>query len=336
MHASTARPPQRQLLDAYPVVRSRSIDDASERVGRLFSQHRLELCGRRRDLDVQHNQVALGEVSINVLRYGADVMIDPGERGDFYLVQLPLSGSAELDSGGQCVQVNPAVLSVLQPHTRSRMVWTGDCSMLLVQVPRALVERRAALAGWVERPRFALSRSRRDPDVAAWWHAVLDLTRNLDRFGQQWLQRPAAAAAMSEFLLSAFTAMLCEPGSAEETKAARPAGAEDVRSLRRAKDYVHAHAERALSLPEIARHACVSPRTLEAVFKRHGEISPIAYARRHRLNAVHQALQRAGQDGLPASVTELALAYGFVHMGRFAAHYRALFGCSPSHTLRRP
>lgn len=336
MHAHTARPSPRQLLDAFPVVRSRSVDDASERVGRLFSQHRLELCGRGRELDVQHNQVALGEVSINVLRYGADVLIDPGERGDFYLVQLPLSGSAELDSGGQCVHVDPAVLSVLQPHTRSRMVWTGDCSMLLVQVPRALVERRAAQAGWVERPRFALSRSRRDPDVAAWWHAVLDLTRNLDRFGRQWLQRPAAAAAMSEFLLSAFTAMLCEPGSAQPVPAVRPSGAEDERSLRRAKDYVHAHAERALGLAEIARHACVSPRTLEAVFKRHGEISPIAYARRHRLKAVHQALQRAGREGLPTSVTDLALAHGFVHMGRFAAHYRALFGCPPSHALRQP
>ena len=317
-----------QLLDAYPLVRSRSVAEASERIGRAFSRHRLELRGGA--LDVRHNQLRLNDVSLNVLRYGAEVGIDPGERGDFYLVQLPLAGSAELASGGRRVHVDPGVLSVLQPQARSQMVWSGDCTMLLVQVPRPVVQQRAAGWGLGSTPRFALTRSRRDPAVAAWWQAVLDLTHNLDRFGAQWLQHPAAAAAMSEFLLSAFTSLLCEPA----TDAAGPAPRADARCLQRAKDFVHAHPDRALSLAEIARHACVCPRTLEAAFQRQGEGSPMAYARRWRLQAAHQALQAAARDGRPTSVTDVALAHGFLHMGRFAAQYRAAFGCAPSHTLR--
>ncbi|MFO1270470.1 MAG: helix-turn-helix transcriptional regulator [Rubrivivax sp.] len=163
--------------------------------------------------------------------------------------------------------------------------------------------------------------------MAAWWQAVEDLTCNLDRHGPQWMRHPAACAAMEEFLLSAFTAMLSEPEAAS-------AGRGDERCLRRAKEYIHGHLDRALSLPEIARHAGVSPRTLEAAFKRQGEPTPVAYARRQRLAAVHRALRAAAQEGRAANVTEVALAHGFLHLGRFAAQYRAQFGCAPSQTLR--
>ncbi|MBS0318518.1 MAG: helix-turn-helix transcriptional regulator, partial [Proteobacteria bacterium] len=108
----------------------------------------------------------------------------------------------------------------------------------------------------------------------------------------------------------------------------------EARSLRRAKEYIHAHLDRPLLLAEIARHACVSPRTLELVFKRHGEPSPLAYARRQRLYAAHAALRQATRDGRAQAVTDVALTYGFVHMGRFSAQYRTQFGCLPSETLK--
>lgn len=319
-----------QLLQAYPLVRAQCVDEASERIGRVFSPHRLALRRGGGRLDVQHNQVRLDKVSINVLRYGADVVIDPGERGDFYLIQLPLAGSARLACGDEQVRVDRGVLSVLQPHTPSLMEWSGGCTMVLVQAPRAVVQRRAAQWGLRAQPRFALAYSRGEAAVGAWWQAALDLTRNIDRFGQQWLRHPAACMAMEEFLLSAFTVLL--PHAAAAPSATPQRG--DERCLRRAKEYVHAHLDRALSSAEIAGHACVTPRTLEAVFKRNGEPPPLAYARRFRLQAVHAALATARRDGRPANVTEVALAHGFIHMGRFAAQYREQFGCTPSETLR--
>lgn len=320
-----------QMLDAFPLLRSRSVEEASDRIGRVFSPHRLELRHRAGNLDVSHNQVRLRDMSLNVLHYGAEVLIDPGERGDFYMVQLPLHGSAQLACGGQVVQADPGMLSVLQPMTRSRMVWSEDCTMLLLQVPRDVVHARAMSWGARKAPRFALAHSREVPGVAAWWQAVLDLTRNLDLFGDAWLRHPPAYTAMEEFLLSAFTALLCEQDDAHER---RFADRGDERCLRRAKEYIHAHLDRAPSADEIARHACVSPRTLEAVFKRCGEAAPLAYARRCRLQAVHDALRLARLEGHAVNVTAVALAHGFLHMGRFAAQYRAQFGCSPSETLR--
>ncbi len=315
------------LLEAFPLSRASTVQEACERVGRIFSPHRLELRGAAQGLDLHHNQVRLRELSLNTLSYGADVLIDPGERGDFFMVQLPLAGHAAIVEGCAETRGDTRMLTVLQPRQRCRMLWSGDCRMILLQVPRDVVERRAAEWGRKAPPRFASARSRQDPEVAAWWQAVEDLTCNLDRHGPQWMRHPAACAAMEEFLLSAFTAMLSEPEAAS-------AGRGDERCLRRAKEYIHGHLDRALSLPEIARHAGVSPRTLEAAFKRQGEPTPVAYARRQRLAAVHRALRAAAQEGRAANVTEVALAHGFLHLGRFAAQYRAQFGCAPSQTLR--
>ncbi len=315
------------LLDTFPLTRAHTAADAAERIGRIFSPHRLEVRGRTRSLDVHHNQVRMRHVTLNTLTYGAEVMIDPGERGDFYMVQLPLAGHALLVDRDRETRADTRMLTVLQPRARGRMIWSADCRMILVQVPRDVVEQRASEWG-LPRPRFATARSRRDPQVAAWWQAVVDLTCNLDRFGEHWLRHPAACAAMEEFLLSAFTSMLGEPDAVAAT-----AVRSDERCLRRAKDYVQEHLGRALTLPEIARHVCVSPRTLEAAFKRGGELSPLAYARRERLLAVDRALRGAARERREVSVTEVALEYGFVHMGRFAAQYRRMFGCAPSETL---
>ena len=319
---------QSRLLDEFPLIRARCVEEATEQVGRVFSPHTLEVLGHGQGLDVYHNQLRMRDVSLNSLTYGCDVAIDPGERGDFFLVQLPLSGTAVVTSDADVVHANPDVLTVLQPGARSRMVWSGDCSMLMLQVPRQVVEQRAYESGRPSKPRIALAHTRQDPDVGAWWQAVVDMARNLDRFGQHWLRHPAACAAMEEFLLTAFTSMLCEAGQDASSQRG------DERSVRKAKDYIRAHLDRALTVTEIARHACVSPRTLEAAFKRRGETSPLAYARRLRLQAVHDALRAASVQGRAANVTEVAMTYGFVHMSRFAAQYREQFGCTPSETLR--
>ena len=67
--------PASRLLDSFPLIRSRSADEARQRVGDVFSPHRLELRGDSRGLDVRHNRVALGQSAINVLHYGADAEV---------------------------------------------------------------------------------------------------------------------------------------------------------------------------------------------------------------------------------------------------------------------
>jgi len=326
----------RHLLDAYPLVRSRSADEARELVGRAFSPHHLDVRAGERSFEVRHNQIRLSQVALNVLSYGAEVEIDPGERGDFYLIQLPLQGRARLRCDDQEVWVDTDTLSVLRPHARTRMLWTGDCSMVLLQVPSVVLESRLA-AGRIRGglPQFGFTHSRHDPAVAAWWQTVVDLTRNLHSHGSQWLRHPAAYAAMEGFLLTGLDLLQDGAGAASAAPAGPPI---EGRGLRRALDYIHAHSQESVALCDIASAACVSPRTLEAAFRRRFDLSPLAYARGVRLDRVHAALcavARGRTDRAVGSVTDTALQHGFLHMGRFAAYYKRRFGCAPSATLRQ-
>lgn len=332
MFASPPVPDTRQqLLDAYPLIRSRSASEARDLVGRALSPHHLQVRTHARSFEARHNQIRLQQSAINVLSYGAEVEIDPGERGDYYLLQLPLQGRARVRCNDQEAWVHPEVMSVLQPRARTRMVWSSDCAMIMLQVPSQTV-RAAWLADNGPLPALRLTRSRQDPAVAAWWQAMGDMTRNLHRHGAQWLRHPAAFAAMEAFLISGLD--LLRPDGSADAPAASPLAQADPSRLQRAVDHIHAHAREGLTLGAIAAAACMSPRALEAAFRRRYDSTPLAYARGVRLEHVREALQQAAHAGHCASVTDIALQHGFIHMGRFAAYYKQRFGCSPSASLR--
>lgn len=318
----------RHLLDNFPLIRSRSADEARELVGRVLSPHRLDLLGTNQGFEARHNQIRLNQVALNVLSYGAEVEIDPGERGDFYLVQLPLRGRARLRCDGQEAWVDPNVLSILHPHARTFMEWSADCAMVMLQIPSSVLRNRLQRSG---KPHFRFTQSRHEPAVAAWWQAVGDMTRNLHIHGQQWLRHPAAYAAMEGFLLAGLDLLQPENGHARATMVAEVG---NKCRLQRAVDYIHAHAHESLTLNAIAGVACISARALEASFRRRYDQSPLAYARGVRLDNAHAALRRAAVEGGDTNVTEIALQHGFIHMGRFSAYYKTRFGCAPSATLR--
>jgi AraC-like DNA-binding protein len=66
----------------------------------------------------------------------------------------------------------------------------------------------------------------------------------------------------------------------------------------------------------------------------HLGMGPIRYLTLRRMHLVRQALLRA--DASKATVTRIVTDHGFWELGSFSVAYRALFGESPSETLRRP
>lgn len=103
------------------------------------------------------------------------------------------------------------------------------------------------------------------------------------------------------------------------------------RHVKRAIDYMHAHLSEPITIEDIAAAANVSIRTLQQGFRRFRLTAPMAYLQELRLQAVHQELLSTEQR---RSVGEIALKWGFLHLGRFAAEYRKRFGELPSHTGR--
>ena len=319
------------LLDGFPNLRSRSPEEASANIGRIFSPHRLSLCGGERFLELRHNRVRLSQLGINVLTYGAPVQIDLIERGDYYMLLHPLRGHASIECAGRSVTLDTDCMGVLFPRLATRMQWSGNCEMVLLEVPRKMFELESGpITG--DDVRRTLSLPRGSPPVAAWWQSVMDMTNSLHHHGEQWLSKPRMPMAIEHFLIAGLHSLFHDP---EATSTHREAlSAYSQRALQKAIDFIHAHSCDRVTVADIASVACVSPRTLELAFRRRYDQSPLAYLRGVQLDRVHEVLRMARHSRQPVQVTDVALANGFTHMGRFAAYYKQRFGISRALTLR--
>lgn len=100
-----------------------------------------------------------------------------------------------------------------------------------------------------------------------------------------------------------------------------------------ARDYILAHRDRPIAVPELCRQFHVSRRTLQYCFEEILGMTPVSYLRAIRLNGVRRDLSSA-QAGSPRTVQSVAADWGFWHLSQFATDYRKLFGKRPSESLR--
>jgi AraC-like DNA-binding protein len=104
--------------------------------------------------------------------------------------------------------------------------------------------------------------------------------------------------------------------------------------IARFEEFLEANPDRPLYLTEICAAIGVAERTLRAFCEEHLGMGPIRFLTLRRMHLVRRALLSAVPS--TSTVTRIASDYGFWELGRFAVAYRALFGESPSETLRHP
>ena len=102
-------------------------------------------------------------------------------------------------------------------------------------------------------------------------------------------------------------------------------------AVRRALDYIEAHAAEDIMLADIAAAASVSVSSLGRLFNRHLGQSPAALLRDLRLDRVREELRR----GSGASIRELAQRWGFLSPSQFSQAYQRRFGEKPSDVRSR-
>jgi AraC-like DNA-binding protein len=109
----------------------------------------------------------------------------------------------------------------------------------------------------------------------------------------------------------------------------RPTRLEIVSKL---EEFLRDHTGEAISLSQLCDATGVSERSLRNACYAVCGTSPKRYLIRRRMEAVRRALATARPGH--ATVTRIATDHGFFGLGRFARTYSALFGESPSQTLR--
>jgi AraC-like DNA-binding protein len=104
------------------------------------------------------------------------------------------------------------------------------------------------------------------------------------------------------------------------------------RLVARALDVLHATPDDPVSVTSVCDALGVTERTLQRAFQVCLGVGLRAYERERRLRGVHGAILAEGNR---RSITDIAMSFGFWHLGRFSGAYAALFGCVPTETRRR-
>ena len=97
------------------------------------------------------------------------------------------------------------------------------------------------------------------------------------------------------------------------------------------EDYLRKHMGEAISVRDLCRITGSAERTLHMAFREEIGSTPKAYLKVLLLNAARRDL-RAAPNG--TTVTEVAIRWGFTHLGWFAHDYKGMFGESPHDTLQ--
>ena len=327
--SSAARPAAGAFaaLAASKLFDSHDLEETRALVGRVMKPHGLGIVGPGQTLDSRMHHLALGEVSLSRLSYGAAVDIEPGPLGDFFLVQMPLKGQAHVSCGEQVVDSGPALASVLNATQGTRMRWQAGCDQLMVRVSRTLLERTLSVQlGRPLQQALCFDLGFRWRDSGLWMNLLTYMTECAQQLRE--LHQHRLVVAQIEQLVAA--TLLSVQGHNHADAAPARSGPVLPRHVRKVQEYLNAHAHEPVRAEDLARVAGVSLRSLYAGFKAFSGVSPMQYLKDLRL-------ERARADLLAGkgSVGSVALLWGFGHLGRFSADYRARFGESPSESLRR-
>lgn len=147
----------------------------------------------------------------------------------------------------------------------------------------------------------------------------------------QAVSRPNVRASLADQFVMAIADFSGERADAE--RPTRDARVQQRVAVERAREYIHGKLAEPLPLAVLCRYAHVQARSLEYGFREITGLSPIAYVKSLRLNAVRRDLSRT--DAAEHSISEIALDHGFWHLSQFAADYRKFFGETPSSTRHR-
>ena len=281
--------------------------------------------GSRFDADVY--LVHLNKTGMFTVRANS-IQVDADPSQSFFGVSIPLNSPFTCNDRTGHQIYTPGMVHVLQPTERFRFSAADGCRVLVCNFFQEPLHAYAHSLTQGDKPHklaTEISLDASNPKGAELQRGIARTwTRLLNR--NAFLETDLSIKELEDDLIAQFMLLTnIFSNHAERMNSPCPA------YLNRAEDYLFTSLESPVTRDSIADIAGVSIRTLSRAFmKRHG-VGPITFLRQRRLEAAYRDL--LGSKAEDTSVTDVAMRYGFAHLGKFSIVYRKTFGESPSHTL---
>jgi AraC-like DNA-binding protein len=310
---------------------STNVEDTQKNVANIFCPHQFHVPQRAKSFSTQVNEATFGQSALVYISYGTAVRIETQQLSNCFLVQVPWQGTANIEIEDNKITIKPGLASIVSPSQAMRMKWSNDCSFFTVRLDKQKIERTLVNLLGHELPAPLIFDSVFDlntPEGKSWLNAV--------NFIKQQLELPLipkAAASLLRQLEQTLCLMLLnltrhnyQKRLLQDTNVIIP------KSINRARDYIQKNIHQPISLENLAEVTGVASATLNKHFSHFVGQSPMKYVRNKKLAAVHELLHLNSRN---ISVTDVALMFGFNHLGRFAEYYKRRYGELPSETYNQ-
>lgn len=319
------------LLGAYcpPLckpMRTQDLDEAVDAVTRVYCAHRIQVTGQASTVDVALDVVQPATQPLIQLSYGTSVRIDTAPQA--YLMMYSTKGAARTRQGNLQAEWKQGQTLPFSAGIDTEL-WFDEA--FVHRGMRIDAQRLENLcARWLGHPLTRPLRFRLQPFSHEFEHVWQRTLAYVASFADKGLPfRGASKAAFDEYLL---TLLLHQHPHNFSDELAEHVPAPIPGVVRRAERYMLEHADAPITVSDVAEALGVSLRSLQQGFREWRSTTPLIYLRQVRLQRVRDELLRKDSE---ATVTEIAVRYGFAHLGRFSAYYKTMFGEAPSVTWRR-
>jgi len=298
-------------------------EEVSSFVNQYIGQHRLEMLGEPKGM----SQLSFREFAgfgLSQLSYGNHVRVRSPELEAIYHLQVVTRGVCVWHQNGEPMIVRGGQAVMVNPYEQIDLEYSRECEKLIIKIPEHVLNNARVIANG--RPPDSGIRFTREP---------IDLARS-----------PALINIMDAVLSELEEAedddisLLCAPYREIILKKllrvfpsnwdGQDRGVACTPALGRMLGYIEENVRNNIDIEELSSVSNMSVRSIYNAFSKTYSTTPKCYIKQLKLQKLREDLLQ----GKCRNVTEIALDYGFSHLGRFSSDYRKTFGELPSETLK--
>lgn len=273
---------------------------------------------------------SLHNIKLGIITYGVPTIIENSKGLKDYQLHLVTRGTCDIETkhGGFRLQEGQAL--IVNPLTPSSIKYHSDCSKLIIRLPKSLLD-HCVLSFFDTSPKCSISFSSDAIDLGL-NSAALDVFNLVCRSAVTDNNPALNKRNFSNIPLSNyFATKLLEFFDNNARKIVSELS--DSKITDAVKEYISKNINDNISIAELASQLNVSKSKLFGEFSREKGISPAAYIKQKKLIAIYERLSNPNKDS--TSISQIALDFGFNHLGRFSSDYKKLFNELPSETVRK-
>jgi AraC-like DNA-binding protein len=263
------------------------------------------------------------DVALSRITYGNQVRVQSKDLEDIFHVQIVTRGVCYWRLADRDFKTQAGEILLLNPNDQVDLSYSEDCEKVIIKIPK-----RIMVSALADKATSIPKEGVKFDHVVCQTGQYQSLIYLLELI---FLESESTVSGFSELApygnLLAIKLLDCFSNNIELCDDSKVPQCFSI-----IERYISEHIKDDLSIEDLAILGKVSQRTLYNIFARQKSVTPMHYIKQQKLIHVRKTLRDS--SGIARNVTEVALDYGFMHLGRFSSEYKKMFGELPSATLK--